>query len=190
MKKLFLGLRWVIGAVLLIGSISLGLGGIAYSATNTVINGGASSVKLEGAALTYSEECSACHLAYPPQLLPSRSWNAILDGLDDHFGENAELMPVTLDEVSAYLQSHAADVGNSRLGKKALRGLKDSDTPLRITKLPFYIRQHDEVPDKYVTGNPQVGSFSQCQACHGKASEQGIFNEDTVKIPGVKRWDD
>ncbi len=31
----------------------------------------------------YSEECGACHMAYPPGLLPSRAWTAIMspDGL-------------------------------------------------------------------------------------------------------------
>ncbi len=36
----------------------------------------------------YSEECGACHLAYPPSLLPQASWRGIMDGLADHFGED------------------------------------------------------------------------------------------------------
>jgi hypothetical protein len=32
----------------------------------------------------YKQECAACHLAYPPGLLPARSWSRIMSGLDKH----------------------------------------------------------------------------------------------------------
>ena len=196
-------LRWTIGTVLLTGALSMGIIGIAFSAGNYVYdsdeysddsNDGTqlalANDRLQPNIAAYQAECSACHIAYPAQLLPARSWSMLLSQLNDHFGENAELMPDDFTAVQSFLQANAADVSNSRLGKKAMRGLKGSVTPLRITDLPFYTRQHHEVPDKYVTDNPDVGSFSQCQACHGDASQRGIFDEDTVKIPGVRRWDD
>ena len=37
----------------------------------------------------YQEECGSCHMAYPPGLLPGRSWEKLMTGLADHFGENA-----------------------------------------------------------------------------------------------------
>lgn len=191
MKTVLQSIRWVLGSALLTGALSTGLIGLAFSDNSPIkrsdnVTQGSYSAQ----AQTYQEECSACHIAYPAQLLPARSWRAVLGQLDDHFGENAELMPDTQAAIESFLVANAADMSGTRLGKKALRGLSSSQTPLRITKLPFYTRQHHEVPDKYVTGNPEVGSFSQCQACHGAASERGIFDEDTVKIPGVRRWDD
>jgi len=39
----------------------------------------------------YQQECGSCHFAYQPGLLPARSWSTIMQGLDQHFGENAEL---------------------------------------------------------------------------------------------------
>ena len=39
----------------------------------------------------YKEECGSCHMAYPPGLLPARSWTKVMSGLDNHFGDNAEL---------------------------------------------------------------------------------------------------
>ena len=36
---------------------------------------------------TFKQACGACHFAYQPELLPSGSWEKILAGLDDHFGE-------------------------------------------------------------------------------------------------------
>jgi hypothetical protein len=35
--------------------------------------------------------CGSCHMAFPPQMLPARSWTAIMDGLDKHLGENVVL---------------------------------------------------------------------------------------------------
>jgi hypothetical protein len=36
---------------------------------------------------TYRETCRECHFAYQPELLPSASWQKILNQLDDHFGD-------------------------------------------------------------------------------------------------------
>ena len=47
----------------------------------------------------------------------------------------------------------------------------------------IFIRKHDEIPRRMVQDNPKVGSFSQCSNCHNLA-EKGIFDEDTVNIPG------
>jgi hypothetical protein len=40
----------------------------------------------------YRNECGSCHVLYPPNLLSDTSgWKEIMDGLHNHFGENAEL---------------------------------------------------------------------------------------------------
>ncbi len=54
---------------------------------------------------------------------------------------------------------------------------------------PYFRREHDEIPPRLVRNNEEVGSFSNCQACHRNA-ETGIYNEHQVVIPGVGRWDD
>jgi len=138
----------------------------------------------------YAEECSACHIAYPAQLLPQRSWIAIMNGLDDHFDENAELPAETAQVISDYLTANAADVNPGRRSRQFLRSIGGNETPIRITETPYFKRKHDEVPKRLVEGNPDVGSFSQCQACHGQEAQRGVFDEDTVDIPGHGRWDD
>jgi hypothetical protein len=70
-----------------------------------------------------------------------------------------------------------------------MRSLGFNDTPIRITELPYFTRKHREVPERMVSGNPDVGSFTQCDACH-KDAAKGKFDEDTVVIPGFGRWDD
>lgn len=132
----------------------------------------------------YLEECGSCHMAYPAQLLPSESWQKLMQGLEDHFGENAELDSVTSREIENYLTLASASYSY----KKMLRNL-GSQRPLRITELPYFIHEHEEIPSKLIQGNDKVSSLSQCNACHQKA-ERGQFDEDDVYIPGVGRWDD
>ena len=55
----------------------------------------------------YIEECGACHLAYPPGLMPSKSWQKMMGGLSDHFGENAELDEETEQLIVRYLQQES-----------------------------------------------------------------------------------
>ena len=40
---------------------------------------------------TFQEECSSCHIAYPPQMLDADSWRAVMSGLSKHFGSDASI---------------------------------------------------------------------------------------------------
>jgi len=40
-----------------------------------------------------------------------------------------------------------------------------------------------------VKDNPEVGSFSRCDACHTGAAK-GSYDEHGVRIPGFGRWED
>lgn len=136
----------------------------------------------------YSFECGACHMPYPAQLLPKAGWQRILGSLDDHFGEDATLTKTPVAEIEAYLLANAADSENAGKFSNLLRGLKTAD-PIRITELPYYKHKHDEIDSKrMVLNNPDVGSFSECNACHDKAKE-GTFDEHTVKIPNFNKRD-
>ena len=42
---------------------------------------------------TYAKECGSCHFAYLPGTLPARSWYAVMQGSDNHFGESLSLSP-------------------------------------------------------------------------------------------------
>ncbi len=132
----------------------------------------------------YLEECGSCHMAYPPQLLPSESWHKMLQGLEDHFGENAEMDVATSNAIDSYLQQ----ASRTSSYKKMFRNL-GSRSPLRITELPYFKHEHDEIPSRFIADNAKLSSLSQCNACHQDA-ERGQFDEDNVIIPGVGRWDD
>lgn len=129
----------------------------------------------------WQQECASCHLAYSPALLPRASWQRLMGGLDQHFGENASLDPATQADILRFLEAHAADSGNSRMGNKVMQRIGHDTAPLRITGTRWFVRKHDEVP-RDAWSRKSVGSAGNCAACHGKA-EQGVFDDDTVRIP-------
>ena len=133
----------------------------------------------------YKEECgSSCHMAYPPMLLPSESWQKIMSDLEDHFGENAELPFEQARDIEMYLVQNSRSIGYRKLLPKP-----ETDIPISITELRYFKREHDEIPRRLVEENDNVGSLSQCTACHQYA-EKGYFDEDKIVIPGFGRWDD
>ncbi len=136
----------------------------------------------------YLEECGACHLAYPPGMLPAASWQRVMSGLEDHFGENAELDAETARHITDYLTANAADQSSTGRAPNVARTI-GKDAPLRFTETRYFLRKHDEIPRRLVVDNPDVGSFSRCEACHTGA-ERGNYDEHQVRIPGVGRWDD
>jgi hypothetical protein len=137
----------------------------------------------------YQEECGSCHFAYQPGLLPAGSWQKIMVRLDDHFGDNAELEPEDNQLIARYLSDFSAEKSSYRRSAKLARSVGTSHYPLRITKIPYFVHEHDEIPSRLVVDNPKVGSLSQCDKCHQTASK-GIFSERDISIPGYGKWDD
>lgn len=118
----------------------------------------------------YLQECGSCHLAYPAGMLPAASWRRLMAGLPQHFGTDASLEPALAASIEAWLLTHAA------------RGARATAPPGdRITRTPWFLREHDEVPAA-AWSRPPVQSPAHCAACHPKA-EQGDFDEHDVRIP-------
>lgn len=119
----------------------------------------------------YRQECAACHVAYPPGLLPAASWQRLMGNLPRHFGTDASLDAATAQEISTWLTRNAAT-------RKRLATPPPED---RITRSDWFVRQHDEVPaDAWKRAS--IKSASNCSACHTRA-DQGDFDEDHVRIP-------
>lgn len=137
----------------------------------------------------YLEECGACHFAYQPGLLPARSWLKMMATLDNHFGENAELPMDTAKAIEEYLLINAADHSNHKRSVKIFNSIRPGDIPLRISETPYFMKEHDELSRKMVQDNPEVRSFSNCDACHTTASS-GSYEEDGIRIPGFGQWED
>jgi hypothetical protein len=115
------------------------------------------------------KECGACHMAFPPAFLPAQSWNRIVDGLADHFGDDASLPPDKAAAVRTYL---AANAGTAR---NYARWVAPGGAPLRITDNPAFLHKH-RFPER-VWKDPKVVTKSNCPACHD-AAEKGDFDDD------------
>lgn len=137
----------------------------------------------------YSDECGSCHYAYPPGLLPGKSWAKLLDekALGDHFGENATLDKATLKTIYDYAMDNAAEKSWYKRSRK-ITVATENETPIRITEVRYIKRKHHEIPEKMIKGNKDVKSLSYCNACHTKA-DKGIFDSDTVSIPNYPDYE-
>ena len=137
----------------------------------------------------YRAECGSCHFAYQPGLLPVRSWQAIMRGLDDHFGESAELDTQTSAEIMRYLTTNAADRSDFKRSKHFAAAADSAEPATRITGTRYFLRKHDEIPRWVMGRGERPLKFSQCASCHTEA-DQGSYDEDQVRIPGLGRWED
>lgn len=118
------------------------------------------------------KECGACHMAFQPAFLPARSWRRMMDGLADHFGEDASLTADTLDIIRTYLAANAGDVVMQGRALKYMQWVAPGGAPQRITENPDHLRKH-RFPDT-VWKDPKVLTKSNCLACHSGA-EHGRY---------------
>ncbi len=122
----------------------------------------------------YKQECSSCHIAFPPGMLPAASWQRLMTNLPRHFGTDASLDAATVSQISEWLQAHATI--DARAHGNAALPPED-----RITRSPWFMREHREVAAA-TWQRPSVKSPSNCAACHTRA-EQGDFSEHNIRIP-------
>jgi mono/diheme cytochrome c family protein len=113
-------------------------------------------------------ECSACHIAFPPRLLPAASWEAVMAGLKTHFGEDASLDEASVAHIRDYLVANA--------GKDDPKAVDAEGKPLlRISERAWFVREHGEEVSQ--SSLQKAGSWANCVACH-RGAEQGIFGDD------------
>ena len=158
-KKNMVRIHWFLGLAMLCG--------VAYA--------GSPKFQPVQALPVYAQECAACHLAYPPALLPAESWARVMAGLSRHYGTDASLEPGQVQAIGRWLQSEAGT------GKKW--GM--APTQDRITRSDWFVREHRKVAPE-VWRLPGVQSPAQCGACHTRAG-LGSFGERELRRPvGMK----
>lgn len=121
----------------------------------------------------YQAECAACHVAYPPGLLPAASWSRVMGSLDKHYGSDASLDAPTVAQIGQWLQAHA---GTS---KRAPAVPPPED---RITRSAWFERKHRRIDTPLVWKAAAVKSAANCAACHSRAAE-GSYRERELVFP-------
>ncbi len=127
---------------------------------------------------TYISECGACHLAYPPQLLPAESWTQMMASLDDHFGDNAELDEETAASISDDLATYALGTGKPSRMSKMMRNLP-AEPGLRITEIPAFIDAHATVLEQLELESFPTSYLSACADCHRQAAS-ALFDKELL----------
>ena len=165
-----------IGKALLAISIIAALAGtLAWSLMRLPVSG----YRIIKQNSVYANECGECHLAYHPSLLPESSWNKILTGLSDHFGEDASLDSEMVNILDQYLKLNAARHWDTEASNNLRRvSVKD---PLRITASPYWILRHRDI-DKQVFKRTKIASKGNCIACHIDA-DSGRFDDQMINVP-------
>ena len=119
----------------------------------------------------YTQECAACHTAYPPGMLPAKSWQRMMSGLDKHYGTDASLDAATVQQLGTWLQSNAG----------TYKRVNEEPAQDRITRSAWFERKHRKI-EPAVWKLPSVKSAANCAACHTGA-DQGQFDDDHLRFP-------
>lgn len=117
----------------------------------------------------WQAECSTCHMAYPPGLLPAASWKKLMTDLGQHFGTDASLDEASTREITDFLVAHPSNRWSAKTA------------PLRITKSQWFIEKHSEIKPA-TFARTSIKSAANCNACH-QGAERGVIDEHSVKIP-------
>lgn len=128
----------------------------------------------------YQKRCGTCHFAYPPGLLPAKSWLKVIDRPNAHPGGDFALEARTKAEVKSFLVKNSAENSPAKWSKKILASLGGA-APVRISEIAYIKDKHHEItPD--VFARKTIGSRANCIACH-KGAESGLFDDDKTVIP-------
>jgi len=130
---------------------------------------------------TYRKECGSCHMAFPPNALPAKSWQIMMAGLQDHFGDDASIEEPARKEIEDFLVTNSADTSNEEASIKFIRSIGKDNPPMRITEIRYWKEKHQSV-QQAVYRRETIKSRINCVACH-KWAEYGSFEDSDIKIP-------
>jgi cytochrome b len=128
----------------------------------------------------YDRECTSCHGAFHPSLLPLAAGQSILDDLKHHFGNDASLDPAIAARIRTYMAANSAEHWDTLPAVMFRQSVNPKD-PRRITATGFWQRRHHDIPDAVFAGR-RVNGRSSCDACHSDAAT-GRFAPQNIEIP-------
>jgi mono/diheme cytochrome c family protein len=109
----------------------------------------------------YLENCATCHIALPPEVLPSETWRQVLQD-SQHYGQTIRpLVDPSRLLVWNYLQAFS----RSRL--------EDEEIPYRMAESRYFKILHPRVK------LPQSITFSSCASCHIGAAQYDFLSLTT-----------
>ncbi len=102
----------------------------------------------------YLENCSECHLPLPPQVLPTNSWQDILNNTRNHYGES---LPATNNLTTQLIWNY--------LRFSSRPALEGERTPQYITNSRYFKALHPQID------LPKPSNHQSCSLCHPTAAQ-------------------
>ena len=125
--------------------------------------------------VAFEEECTSCHIAYPPQMLDAHSWLHMMNGLTTHFGTDASIDEKRRAAIADFLAQNSG-------GRKTGRTVDAKGNPLlRITETARFEKKHREITAA-TWKRASIKSPANCGACHTQAAA-GDYSERSIIIP-------
>ena len=123
-------------------------------------------------------ECGGCHQPFHPSLLPRASWAALMNGLDDHFGEDASLPEAKARPIAAFLNSYAAEAWDT----EAARRFAVVSLPNRCGSRRRHLGSQARGAAARAVQRTRGTVQGQCSACHTDAAS-GRFDDQAIRLP-------
>lgn len=129
----------------------------------------------------WTEQCGSCHLAFPVQFLPARSWQRMLLEQDKHFGDDLGL---SADKLAALRDFTRLGVAEPQWAGMMFQASIAADASTqRITETDFWLHRHRRIAKERFNSDKVAGKHD-CEACHADAWS-GIFLPRLIQIPEV-----
>lgn len=126
----------------------------------------------------FVKECASCHILYPPNLLPKKSWEIMMSDLENHFGDDASIPEESNKNILAFLVKNSAETSTTKASWKFLTSIGDKDI-IALTKTAFWEKKHRDIP-KELFENKEIKSKANCKACHSDV-EKGLIENENIK---------
>jgi len=123
----------------------------------------------------WHDNCSSCHVAYHPSLLPLHSWQQLFDEEMHHFGEGLYLDIETMVVLRDYASKNSAEYSKREVSWRTLKSLGHDEHPVRISETPYWKEVHKNI-SKETWEQPPVYGKADCGACHMDAETGGFMN--------------
>ena len=134
---------------------------------------------------TWRSECSECHFAFHPSLLPERSWRKLFATQHEHFGDDLDLDEETLAELLKFHTENSAEQKLTEPARKILYYTPEEVTPLRVTDTVYWKKKHEDIDDVYWKSE-KVKIKGNCNACHLDA-KAGTFEDSDMRLPKLEK---
>ncbi len=101
---------------------------------------------------TYLEYCATCHIAIPPEVMPTDTWRKILEKPQNHYGTSVNLVSLTQILIWNYMRSYSRPLN------------QDEQIPQHLDQSRYFKALHPAVP------MPEPLTLKTCIACHPSAN--------------------